>query len=222
MTGGEAQRELDLIIKPRSKAKDSKHDWQDALAIRELKQLHCPAAFKKYIIQLSRYMRDIFTAQRTRRFIHGFLLEGHSMELWNFDRSGPYSSGPFDIHQKPDWFIRALTGYAWMTDDELGLDTCIKRGTGRRFLNIPKDASGPSETIELEKNPFFRQRAIVCRGTSCHRTKDRKHVVKLSWTSDQRTPEADHLKMTREKEVKGVATLLRYFEITSISRMRQD
>ena len=45
------------------------------------------------------------------------------MKLWGFDRSGPYSSGIFDIHKEPEQFIRAIAGYTTMSDEELGLDT---------------------------------------------------------------------------------------------------
>lgn len=47
------------------------------------------------------------------------------MELWVFDRSGPYSSGEFDIHKEPYKFICAIAGYLMMNNDELGLDTFI-------------------------------------------------------------------------------------------------
>ncbi|KAI1157318.1 hypothetical protein F5B18DRAFT_657823 [Nemania serpens] len=63
----------------------------------------------------------------TRRFVHAFTLSASMMELWVFDRSGAYSSGAFDIHDKPDTFARALVGYATMDDDAMGLDTFIER-----------------------------------------------------------------------------------------------
>ncbi|XP_044714552.1 uncharacterized protein HRG_11906 [Hirsutella rhossiliensis] len=40
---------------------------------------------------------------------------------------------------------------------------------------------------------IVRQRAIVCRGTTCYRTRN-GHVAKFSWASDKRKPEVDHLK----------------------------
>ena len=49
------------------------------------------------MLQLGRYVRDAFATQPARRFVHGFTLLGSTIELWVFDRSGPYSSGPFDI-----------------------------------------------------------------------------------------------------------------------------
>ena len=75
---------------------------------------------EKILLQLARYMRDAFTAQPTRRFVHGFFLHDTTMELWVFDRSGPYSSGEFDIHEEPEKFIQAIAGYAMMDDGRNG------------------------------------------------------------------------------------------------------
>ena len=73
------------------------------------------------MLQLARYMCDALTAQPTGRFIYGFFLHSTIIELWVFDRSGPYSSGESDIHEEPKKFIRAIAGYAMMDDEELGL-----------------------------------------------------------------------------------------------------
>ena len=125
-------------------------------------------------------MRDVFTAQPTRRFIHGFFLHGTLMELWVFDRSGPYSSGAFDIHEKPEQFIRTIAGYTMMSDEELGLNTFIERNEEDQFITIPEDATGKEKRLRLKRDPIVIQQAIVCRGTSCYCSKDLKHVVKFS------------------------------------------
>ena len=49
--------------------------------------------FKEDFLQLTRYVRSVFADQPTRRYIHAFLLCASTIELWIFDRSGPYSSG---------------------------------------------------------------------------------------------------------------------------------
>ena len=164
-------------------------------------------------------MRDVFTAQPTRRFIHGFFLHGTTIELWVFDRSDPYSSGEFDIHEEPEQFIRAVAGYAMMSDEELGLDTFVERNGGDLFITITEDATGKEKRFQLERAPLVVQRAIVCRGTTCHRTKDLEDVAKFSWTSAKRPPEADLLRLAHQKGVKGVARLLGYRHITSIEEI---
>ena len=218
LTGGEAQRQLDLFIKKRGTEASGKHDWKDVRVIGELKRSKW--TLKKILLQLARYMRDAFTAQPTRRFIHGFFLHGTIMELWVFDRSGPYSSGEFDIHEEPDKFIRAIAGYAMMDDEELGLDTFTELDETGRFITITKDATETENRMQLDEAPFVKQRAVVCRGTTCFRSSDRANVVKFSWTSDKRAPEADHLRLASERGVEGIAKLIGYQCITSISELR--
>ena len=220
LTGAEARRQLDLLVKRNTKDMvGAIHDWKDVKVIGEHKQ--SKDDLKATLLQLGRYMRDVFTAQPTRRYIHGFVLHGSTMELWVFDRSGPYSSGPFDIHEEPERFIKAITGYVMMSDEELGLDTLVERDGENQSITVTEDVTGKEKRLQLELDPIAKQRAIVCRGTSCFRSKDQKHVVKFSWTSDKRPPEADLLRLARERGVKGVAELLGYHRITSIAEMRR-
>ncbi|KAL2047792.1 hypothetical protein ABVK25_011342 [Lepraria finkii] len=219
LTGGEARRQLDVFIKRKSIVSRTLHNWKDVQVIGEHKTSN-KQDFKHLLLQLGRYMRDVFTAQPTRHFIHGFFLYGTTMELWVFDRSGPYSSGEFDIHKEPEVFIRAIAGYAMMSDEELGLDTFVEREGEDRFITLTEDMTGKEKRLQLERDPIVIQRAIVCRGTNCYRSKDSEYVVKFSWTSDKRQPEARFLRLAREKGVKGVAKLLGYHCITSIDKMR--
>ena len=218
LTGGEAQRQVDLFVKRRGIETSGKHDWKDVRVIGELKQSKW--TLKKILLQLARYIRDAFTAQPTRRFIHGFFLHDTTMELWVFDRSGPYSSGEFDIHKEPEKFIRAIAGYAMMDNEELGLDTFTELDDKGRFITISEDATGKENRMRLDEAPFVKQRAVVCQGTTCVRSSDQATVVKFSWTSDKRPPEADHLRLAREKGVEGIAKLIGYQRITSISELR--
>ena len=148
------------------------------------------------------------------------------MQAWVFDRSGPYSSTAFDIHEEPERFIRMIAAYVMMSDEELGLDTFIERDDGDRFITVMEDATGKERRLQLEPVPIAHQRAIVCRGTSCFRartpsSKDLQYVAKFSWVSDKRRPEADLLRLARERGVKGVAKLFGHHRITSIADMRE-
>ncbi len=218
-TGAEGPRQLDLFIKRKSETEGIKHHWKDVHVIGEHKQ--SKDGPKSLLLQLSRYTRDVFTAQPTRRFVHGFFLHRTLMELWVFDRSSPYSSGSFDIHENPNQFIQAIAGYAIIDDEELGLDTFVKRDREDQFISIIQDATGKEKRLQLEREPIVIQRAIVCRGTSYYRSMDLKYVVKFSWTSDKWPPEADHLRLAREKGVKGVASLLGHRQISSVEEMRK-
>jgi hypothetical protein len=159
-------------------------------------------------LQVGRYVRAVFSVQPARRFVYAFTLLGTMMELWVFDRSGPYSSGPFDIHKEPEKFVRAIIGYALMSNEELGLDNSIERGRNDTFITITEDRTGKKRKILLEQLPMVIHKAVVCRGTTCFRSKDLKHVVKLSWPSDLRLPEAGYLRRARDHGVESVAKLL--------------
>lgn len=225
LTGAEARRQLDVFIKPnRQKISKTVHDWRDVEVIGELRE--SDKEWKVKLLQLSRYMRDVFATQPTRRFVHGFTLLGSTMELWVFDRSGPYSSGVFDIHKEPEQFIRAIAGYTMMSDEELGLDTFTGLDEEYRSITITEDTTGKERRLRLEGDPIAYQRAIVCRGTSCFRartlsSKDLQYVAKFSWVSDKRRPEADLLRLARERGVEGVARLFGHHRITSIADMRE-
>ncbi|KAI9808740.1 MAG: hypothetical protein M1825_003892 [Sarcosagium campestre] len=218
LTGGEALRQLDVFVKKRGNTGVKEHDWKDVCVIGEVKRSTWP--LKKILLQLARYMRDAFTAQPTRRFIHGFFLHGSTMELWVFDRSGPYSSGEFDIHEEPERFIEAIVGYTMMDDEELGLDIFTEQENTGRSIAIPREAATKDDRMQLDEAPFVRQRAVVCRGTTCFRSSDGANVVKFSWTSDKRRPEADHLRLALERGVEGIARIIGYRRIGSIAELR--
>ena len=61
LTGAEAPRQLDLFVKRRSEIASTTHDWKDVHVIGEHKQTK--DHLKPLLLQLSRYMRDVFTAQ---------------------------------------------------------------------------------------------------------------------------------------------------------------
>lgn len=56
------------------------------------------------------------------------------MELWIFDRSGPYGSEKFDIHKDPHRFIKIIFGYTRMSDEQLGLNTYIKEDEEGKYI----------------------------------------------------------------------------------------
>ncbi|MCJ1425542.1 hypothetical protein MMC29_003442 [Sticta canariensis] len=225
LTGAEARHQLDVFVKPNDKnISNTIHDWKDVEVIGELRE--SDKEWKVKLLQLGRYMRDVFATQPTRRLVHGFTLLGSTMELWVFDRSGPYSSGVFDIHKEPEQFIRSIAGYTMMSDEELGLDTFTSLNEEHRSITIIEDTTDKKRRLQLESDPIAYQRAIVCRGTSCFRartlsSKDLQYVAKFSWVSDKRRPEADLLRLARKRGVEGVARLFGHHRITSIADMRK-
>ncbi|KAH8744658.1 hypothetical protein F5883DRAFT_439246 [Diaporthe sp. PMI_573] len=72
---------------------DSAHDWKDVRVIGELKESNRDK--NGTLLQISRYVRDAFSCQPTRRYVHAFTICGR----------------PFDIHDEPERFIQVITGY---------------------------------------------------------------------------------------------------------------
>ncbi|KAL2042020.1 hypothetical protein N7G274_005208 [Stereocaulon virgatum] len=228
LTGCEAKRQIDLFVKPNNEELSKVvHDWKDVEVIGELTETDKTKNITKAkLLQIARYVRDVFSIQPTRRYVHAFILRGNEMQAWVFDRSGPYSSTAFNIHDEPERFIRMIAAYVMMSDEELGLDTFIERKDGDQFITVVEDATGKKRRLQLDSAPIAYQRAIVCRGTSCFRaktpsSKNFQYVAKFSWVSDKRQPEADLLRLARERGVEGVARLFGHHQITSIADMRE-
>ncbi|TWU70914.1 hypothetical protein ED733_000409 [Metarhizium rileyi] len=192
-------------------------EYKHVLIVGEQKKSYNTSKFKAILLQLARHVRSIFADQPTRRFIHAFSLCASTMELWVFDRSGPYSSGPFDIHDEPDKFARTLVGYATM-DDDMGLDRFIEKEDGQRHITLD-DASNKKIRVRLDK-AIVRQQAIVCRGTTCYKTQH-SQVAKFSWASDKQKLEVEQLKLAEQRGVKGVARVVAHRRITTIAKMRE-
>lgn len=91
---------------------------------------------KAKLLQIGTYVREVFSIQPTRRYVHAFTLCGNEMRAWGFDRSGPYSSTVSDIHEERERLIRTVTAYVLMSDDESGLDTFTERDDGNRFITV--------------------------------------------------------------------------------------
>ncbi|KHO00997.1 serine/threonine-protein kinase Sgk2 [Metarhizium album ARSEF 1941] len=212
----ERKGQMDLFFRRPTGKDNSTFTYKDVLIVGEQKK--SIGKFKATLLQLTRYVRSVFADQPTRRFVHGFFLCASTMELWVFDRSGLYSSGTFNIHTEPEKFARALVGYSTMDSEAIGLDTFIERKKGHRYITL-RDINSKELRIEL-KNLLVRHKAIVCRGTTCYQTQN-GNVAKLSWASDKRTLEVEHLKLVAQRGVKGVARLELYHQITSIADMRK-
>ncbi|KKZ61580.1 hypothetical protein EMCG_00563 [[Emmonsia] crescens] len=222
----EAERQVDVLMKARvGDDPVSRHSWKDVRVVGELKQSNYNK--KATILQMGRYVRDVFAAQPTRLFIHSFTLCGTEMEMWVTDRSGPYSSGTFDIRNEAERFFRAIIGYTLMSDEELGLDTfTILHDDGTRTVPVGDIDTGAEELLRLKSMPISVQLAVVCRGTCCYLTNDHdasksQNVVKFSWTSARRQPEVDLLQIAHQRKVEGVAKVIGYRSITSIAELRK-
>ncbi|KAG5289062.1 serine/threonine protein kinase Sgk2 [Histoplasma ohiense] len=225
LAGSNAERQVNLLLKASSvhpPLQETSHNWKDILAIGELKKSEGEIRTKKTLLQMSCYVREVFIAQPTRRFVHAFVVCGTKMEAWVFDRSGPYSSGFIDVYENSKQFFQVLVGYTMMSDEELGLDTFITRNeNGSKSITI-KESRGSEEMVLQLGKILSLQHSIVCCGTTCFLTNN-KHiegVVKFSWVSDKRRPEVELLELADQKNVQGVARVISHSTITNISDLR--
>jgi hypothetical protein len=83
------------------------------------------------------------------------------MFLCQISFSGPYSSEKFDIYKELEQFVKVITGYALVTDTELGLNMFIKHDRTGKYVVVA------GARISLEDKPIASIKAIVCRGTTC-------------------------------------------------------
>jgi hypothetical protein len=217
MVNADGERQVDLFVKSRRVISSEKHRWEDVRAIGE----HTESTDRgKKFLQLARYARNVFIAQPRRQFLHAFILSYTEIEPHIFDRSGSYSMESFDIHEEPERFIRIISGYCLMSDEEHGLDTFIEREGSAEFVTVA-DSDGKDVRLALDPKPIARQAAVVGRGTSCYLTVDGNSVAKLSWVSAGKSPaEADLLKRAHEKQVKGAPSLIGHRRGVNTSKLR--
>ncbi|KAI0406031.1 serine/threonine-protein kinase Sgk2 [Xylaria palmicola] len=215
--------QMDVLFLSAAREESQRLEYKHVLLVGELKQSHSSGRFKGDLLQLTRLVRSIFADQPTRRFVHGFTLCASTMELWVFDRAGAYSSGAFDILLEPKRFAHAFVGYATMDNEAIGQDVFIRKEEGNYEVtldDITSSSSGDKQiSIRLTK-PLVKQKAIVCRGTTCYST-DNGQVAKFAWASVKRALEVNQLKEAMEKGVEGVASAVAYRQITTIAELRR-
>lgn len=153
LVGTESERQLDLLVKYRDVSSTGKHHWADVGVVGEHKASHTDRT--NTLLQLPRHVRDIFAMEPIRCFVHGYFLLGSSTELYVFDRSEAYSAATFDIHAEVERFIRDMSGYALMSDEELGLDMFVRRCGARQFVTVIEHGSTKRRRLELGAWPII-------------------------------------------------------------------
>ncbi|SZF02652.1 unnamed protein product [Blumeria hordei] len=217
--GGPTFRQVDFFIKSCSLRRGTPHSWRDIQVLGEFTKSSTSVWMDKFL-QLAVYMREVFTAQPLRNFVHGFLLLDTKLQLWVFDRSGPYSTGFIEIGENPEVLIYVITASMLMSDEELGIDTSVRHEKGQTIMTVTDAITKEPRTLILEAEPFVRQKAIVSRGTTCYRALVVTFVVKISWRAVDRLSEVSLL--IRARNVRGVARLIGSWDDTKISKLRED
>ncbi|KAL2826014.1 hypothetical protein BJY01DRAFT_151358 [Aspergillus pseudoustus] len=208
LQGSVASRKLDVAIVSHNRPQQRTH-WSQVLVPGELKGNPDLDTVSKTWRDLGRYVREVLTAQESRRYVLGFTLCGSIMRLWEFDRAGAIASEAFDIHRDAVKFISTFVGYLVMNDKQLGYDPSIKPSPdGARFIEITRN--GNTERLILDEL-MKRSSCVAGRATTCwkaHREgSERKEVlvVKDSWQYPERDEEGALLKEALDCGVTNVA-----------------
>jgi hypothetical protein len=159
--------------------------WKTVRLPGELKQSTKYSNYDSTIAQLANYVREIFGAQQTRMWVHGFTLCAEDFRAWIFDRDGGLGTKLISIHKEPLLFIKAIIGFACMDASELGFDPTIRWKPEGEADSIVYDATvyhslsdaalpfieaeikGSMKCLEINvKTPLARRIAIHSRGTA--------------------------------------------------------
>ena len=227
-----AKRQCDIILTRRlDNLSASAHSWNDVLVVGEIKRSYTEEMVKETILQLARYVREIFGAQPGRRFVHAFTVCGHRARFWFFDRVGVSISTVHNISstQGQKSFMHGLLSYMKMSALQLGFDGHYKDESGNTF--IPNGVNNLAY-LHLGDKQFklikilTKSHAICTRATLCWLAKERECpsgctggcqdcfcIVKEAWRDSKLTAENELWKLASEKQVFGSLDVLVTCEI---------
>ncbi|SZF03906.1 unnamed protein product [Blumeria hordei] len=218
MEGGQTDRQLDYFIKRSDLPNSDRHHWRDVLVVGELTKLPTSAFLDKFL-QLCVYMSEVFLAQPLRHFVHGLILFGTQLQLWVFDRSGPYCESIIDVGKSQKKLVHVLAAYMLMSDKEHGIDPNIRYEGDKMIINMKIPGSVEMREFVLDSTPLVFQSAVVSRGTTVYSSVEKSYVVKFSRKICGGTSEVDLLQIA--KDVVGMAKLEGWRDLVPISTLRK-
>ncbi|SZF00954.1 unnamed protein product [Blumeria hordei] len=207
--------QADFLIKGINVANNEIHQWKDVKVLGEFTKEPYNDKKRDKFLELSRSVLQIFSTQPLRQFVHAFCLFKSDFELWLFNRSGAYSSGPLSIEIHKDKLVRAISSYLFMSDEELGIYCPFRYINGRSLLSLSNEKGDQSQDYEINPDPIFKAGTIVSRGTVCYDMRDKNAVVKYSWTRTTGQSEIDFMQDACDTE--GVVNYLRADKICKTS-----
>ncbi|KAL2363317.1 hypothetical protein RJZ56_003744 [Blastomyces dermatitidis] len=219
--GSTAKRKLDVgFVDDPNATENTRCHWSQILVPGELKndrKYDTPSGAQ---VDLGRYVREVLSAQDSRRFVPGFTLCGPFLRVWHFDRSGGIASEKFDINKDGCRFITVMLGFLRMDQKQLGFDPTIVTMEGTRCIEIERN--GEKELLVIDE-VIGRAHCIAGRATTCwkvHRKgSSTQLVVKDSWQYPERDEEG---KFLSEAMKKGVINVARYYHHQTIRIDGQD
>ena len=189
------KRKPDIMLVRRKEANSEDIQWKEIRGVGEIKSTEYD--LKKLARESTKYSREMFRAEKSRRFALHFALTRNRMALIKYDRSGALVSDPFDIHTRPWQFLRVILGMTLGEDYYLGLDPSFSREGDKEYI-----------TIADEKYEFLRELHIEAsvrgRGTVSllveHPGTGKRYVVKDQWVDrDRELTESEILAKLDEK-----------------------
>ncbi|CAD6503704.1 BgTH12-03362 [Blumeria graminis f. sp. triticale] len=211
--------QVDFLVKSIDVPNNEKHHWKDVRVLGEFTTEHFNDKKRDKFLQLSRSVLQIFSAQPLRQFVHGFCLFKNDFELWLFNRSGAYGSGPLSIKDNKDKLVRAISSYLLMSDQELGIYSPFRHVNGRSLLSLSHEEDDQAQWYEINPDAIFKAGTLVSRGTVCYEIREKNAVVKYSWTRTAGKSEIDFMQDACDTE--GVVNYLRANRICKTSDQLQ-
>ncbi|KAL7903739.1 serine/threonine-protein kinase Sgk2 [Trichoderma velutinum] len=200
LIGSTGRRSMDIGFINDDLGTVDRYHWSHILVPGELKSNPAADAPPRAWIDLATYVREVLSAEGTRRFALAFTLCGPCLRLWEYDRGGRIII-----------FVAAMLGFLWIDEEGLGFDPSIMRSGDDMFIEIERD--GKPERLIIDEI-ITRPRGIVSRATTCwkvHLENDplkKPLVVKDSWQYTERDEEGLLLKEAMEI---GVINVARYY-----------
>jgi hypothetical protein len=166
-------------------------------------------------LDIGGYVREVFAAQDTRRFVLAFTLCGPLMRVWEFDRLGGIASTRLDINKDGLRFVSTILGFLWIEERDLGFDPTIIAANTKRYIEIIRN--GIQERIVIDRL-MGRVRSVAGRATTCWKAHPEGKpsvtlVIKDSWQYPEWEEEGELLlEVTRI----GVSNVARYYHYETV------
>ncbi|KAI0122424.1 hypothetical protein F4814DRAFT_408678 [Daldinia grandis] len=209
--GYTAEPKIDVGFTSSNEAiRGGKCHWSQILIPGELKSNPSADATSKEWLDIGRYVREVLSAQDTRRFTIAFTLCGSFMRIWVFDRLGGIASDQFDINKDGLRFISTILGFIWMDEAQLGFDPTIITLGGKRYIEIDRNGCPERLVIDavIRRAPCIAGRAATCWKAHSERDPKTPLVIKDSWQYAERGEEGELL---QEATNKNVVNMGRYY-----------
>lgn len=159
--------------------------------VRELKASQSYTEKSSTFLQLAVLVGEIFRAQPSRKFIHGFQLCGNMFRSWRSGCAGALGSGAFCtcIHESPKVLLVLL--HYWKIKIEYPRSKlAVDIGTGELMV------------LKMDPTPIFQSAVAAGRATVCWRGLGENgvdvYVIKEQWGSVSRPAERTYLQATKD------------------------